>query len=132
MSLDEAKRLDMINKYVEKADQCWADAENARTICSWSIVANRMYYALVNSFRALLLKDMHPSHTHNGIKSLIGMHYVVTGKLSDAEGKLYSQMETMREKADYDCYFDATEEDINEKFEPVHQLLLHIKELLNE
>ena len=32
-------------------------------------------------------------------------------------------METMREKADYDCFFDATEMDIREKFEPTKQLI---------
>lgn len=130
MSLEDSKRQDMIDMYLEKAYICWTDAEKAKQIESWSMAANRMYYALVNAFRALLLKDQHPSHTHNGIKALIGMHYVVTGVLSVEESKLYSQMETMRERADYDCFFRATQQDVEEKFAACKDLLDHVARLV--
>lgn len=127
MSMEDSARQEMVRLYFEKAWQCWTDAEQAKQLSAWSMCANRMYYALVNAFRALLLQDQHPCHKHNGIKSLVGRYYVVTGELTDQEGKLYSQMETMREKADYDCYFNAEEQDIIEKFDAVLALLHRIE-----
>lgn len=131
MSLESENRKAMVDLYIEKADQCWGDAVKACQLEAWSMAANRLYYTLVNGFRALLIQDQHPSHKHNGIKSLVGQYYVVTGELTDAEGKLYSQLETMREKADYDCFFKATKQDIELKFEPTCALLNRIKELLS-
>lgn len=56
---------------------------------------------LINAFRGLLLADQHDVHTHAGMKSAIGQYYVLTGLLSPEDSKLFSQMETMRERADY-------------------------------
>lgn len=131
MSLESDNRKAMVELYIEKADQCWDDAEKACQIEAWSMAANRLYYSMVNAFRALLIQDQHPSHKHNGIKSLVGQYYVITGELTDAEGKLYSQLETMREKSDYDCFFKATKQDIEEKFEPTRALLNRVKEILS-
>lgn len=130
MSLDDTNRKEMIAKYLDKADLCWHEAELAKSVCAWPMTANRMYYALVNAIRALLLKDHVEAHTHAGMKAKIGQLYVLTGLLSDEQGRLFSQMETMRERADYDCYFDASEQDIEEKFIPVKQLIARIKELI--
>lgn len=64
------------------------------------------------------------------MKSAIGQYYVLTGLLSPEDSKLFSQMETMRERADYDCLFNATETDIEEKYEPTKQLIEKIKHMI--
>ena len=43
---------------------------------------------------------------------------------------LVNKMETMRERADYDVTFTATEAIINERFGQVEQMIHHIKELV--
>lgn len=130
MSLDDANRQEMIAKYLDKSNQCWKEACMAKELKAWPMTANRMYYALVNAMRALLLKDRVEAHTHAGMKAKIGQKYVLTGLLSDEQGRLFSQMETMRERADYDCFFDASEENIEEKFLPVENLIARVKELI--
>ncbi len=40
-------------------------------------------------------------------------------------------METMRERADYDATFTATEALINERFDQVEKMILHIKVLID-
>ena len=132
MSLDEERRQDMIYKYLEKSDLFWKEAVVGYEMKMWSMTANRMYYATLNAVRALLLKDNHPTHSHNGTKQLFGQYYVITGAVSAEQGKLYSQLETMRERADYDCYFNATREDIAQKFQPTKSLIDRIKQLLKE
>lgn len=130
MSLDHDARIEMIRKHLDKSLQTWYEAEAARTLRMWPMTANRMYYALVNALRALLLLDGHPTHSHAGMKSAIGQYYVLTGIFTIEEARLFSQMETMREKADYDCYFDATETDVTEKYEPTRLLIDKIKQLV--
>lgn len=130
MSLDCESRIDLIHKYLDKSNQTWEEAEAARKLGMWPMTANRMYYSLINAFRGLLLADQHDVHTHAGMKSAIGQYYVLTGLLSPEDSKLFSQMETMRERADYDCLFNATETDIEEKYEPTKQLIEKIKHMI--
>lgn len=132
MSLDNEARRDMVQKYIDKSVHTWREAEAARQLAMWPMAANRMYYSLVNALRALLLVDQHPVHTHAGMKAAIGQYYVLTNELSVAESKLFSQMETMREKADYDCYFDASQSDIDEKFEPTRLLIEKVYSMVSQ
>lgn len=70
MSLDHDARIEMIRKHLDKSLRTWYEAEAARTLRMWPMTANRMYYALVNALRALLLLDGHPTHSHAGMKVL--------------------------------------------------------------
>mgnify|MGYP003330339518 CR=1 FL=1 len=131
MSLNDEQRLDMVNKYIDMSDMMWDEAEAAYSLQKWSMTANRMYYAVLNAFRGLLLLDGHPTHSHDGVKRLVGQYYVLTEKISDSEGKLYSQLENMRNRADYDCFFRVSENDVVEKFEKSKQLINKIKKLIS-
>lgn len=64
------------------------------------------------------------------MKVRFGQEYVLTGLASDTDGKLLSQMETMRERADYDAAFTASESIINERFQLVENMICHVKELI--
>ncbi len=126
--MEEQERQDVVDKYIDKANELWHEAQCAYSMCMWSMTANRIYYSIVNALRALLLKEKHPVHTHSGMKTLFGQYYVLTGRFTPEEGKLFSQLETMREKADYDCFFTAKEDDVKTKFENAHIMLNHIIE----
>lgn len=123
MSLDNVSRDEMVRKYLDRSHQTWTEAEAAKKLCMWPMTANRMYYSLVNALRALLLTDQHPAHTHAGMKSAIGQFYVLSGELTIEESKVFSQMETLREKSDYDCYFDVTEDRVEALFVPTKMLI---------
>ena len=42
---------------------------------------------------------------------MLHQHYVRTGLLSKEDGAFYSQLQTLREKSDYNCTYNATESD---------------------
>lgn len=128
--MEDYDRLSMVNLYREKAQSCLLDADAAIASRRWNMAANRIYYALLNAVRALLICDQHPSHSHDGAKVLFGQHYVLTGEVSAEQGRLFSQMETLRERSDYNCMFEATEELINEKYEPSKDLICRIFEII--
>jgi len=130
MSLNESDRQTLINLYLKKCDEM---LEDARLNCSkgrWNTTANRLYYALFNAITALFISDGFSVSSHNGLKVRFGQEYVLTGLASDTDGKLLSQMETMRERADYDAAFTASEYIINERFQLVENMISHVKELI--
>jgi len=66
------------------------------------------------------------------MKVKFGKEYVLTGLASEEEGKLLSQMESMRERADYDATFTASKPIIKERLEAVEAMIKHIKELVKD
>lgn len=128
--MEEQERTTVVNLYLEKSDLFWREAEASRELRHWPMTANRMYHALLNAVRALLVNDSHPAHTHDGVKSLFGQYYVLTGEVSREQARLFSQMETLRNRSDYDCYFKATEDMISTYFEPVKELISRIKSII--
>lgn len=80
----------------------------------WDLVANRLYYSVFHAVTALMLMDGIRTSTHKGTSSQFGQHYVLTGKFSRADGMLYSRLQTMREKADYQNVFTMSDEQGNQ------------------
>lgn len=58
---------------------------------------------------------------------LFGQHYITTGKFLPDEGRFYSQLQTMREKADYNCNWCATEGLVMPMIEPAKSFVKKIK-----
>ena len=130
MSLREEEERDtLISLYLAKSDETLEDARFNRSQERWNAAANRLYYALFHAITALFVSDGIPVHSHSGMKICFGKEYVLTGLATDEEGKLLSQMETMRERADYDATFKATKALIDEKFVAVEKMILRMKEL---
>jgi len=130
MKLSQENRFALIAMYSEKADETMEDVQVAISAQKWSMAANRLYYALFHALTALFIKDGHPVATHLGAKMTLGMHYVKTGIITQEQGRLFSRLETLREKADYDCFFKADKDDIEMYLPQAINLHKRIKELI--
>ena len=97
----------------------------------WDNVANRLYYALFHAVSALLINDGHNVGSHRGAVGAFGQHYVTTGIFSLDEGKHYSRLQGLREKTDYNCAYNATEQDIAPKIEPTRLLIEKIEQYIS-
>ncbi len=131
MSLNQEEREALIQLYLRKSSETLEDARLCRSQSRWNTTANRLYYALFHSINALFISDGINISSHNGAKIKFGQEYVLTGLAYEWEGKLLSQMETMRERADYDATFTADEQVIYERFEKVEKMIEHITELIS-
>lgn len=110
MSLTDTERNIIVNREYEKAKLFMEQAEGNARMEYWEVVANRMYYAVFHAVSALLIKDGHKVSTHRGAVMAYGQHYVKTGIVTPDEGSLYSQLQSMREDADYNCAFKSEPE----------------------
>lgn len=131
MSLNEEQRKDLVELYWEKAMQTREEMQIAVANTLWSMAANRMYYTCFHAVSALLVLDGHPVGTHLGTKITFGKYYVKTGLAAAAEGRLYSQLESLREKSDYDILFNVSSDDVTPLLPQVDSFLATIRNLLN-
>ncbi len=62
---------------------------------------SRAYYAAYHAARALLYEKGVEPKTHEGVRRMIGLHYVMPGLLSAAKADSLAQLAYMRDTADY-------------------------------
>lgn len=132
MSLNDNERCILVDLYLRKCEETLNDAQLMFIQRRWNSTANRLYYALFNAITALFVSYGIPVGSHNGAKIRFGRDFVLKGLASTDEGKLLAQMMSMRERADYDATFTASETLINSRYPAVEQMISHIKELINQ
>lgn len=131
MGLDALNREVMIKLYWEKSVKALRVADEVVSIPDWATAANRLYYCAFYALSALFLKDGNPINSHRGAKSVLYLKYVSTGKLDNSVSSLFSKLQTLRDKADYDIIFEATEKDINDFRPQMDGFLAAIKALID-
>lgn len=123
MSLNDEERQILVNLEKEKALNTFAEMNVLQQAGLWNNIANRLYYAAFHAVSALLIHDHHNVGSHQGAVIMLHQHYVKTGVLSKEDGAFYSQLQTMREKSDYNCTYNATKSDTAPRIEQTKQFI---------
>ena len=130
MSLKEEDRRIIIEMELDKAERTFAEQQLLREGGLWNTLANRLYYSLFHAVSALLISEGHEIGTHKGAVIRFQQYFVRTQRFSVEDGRFYSQMQTMRENADYNCSYDVSEEEVLARIEPTRQLIEKIKQYI--
>ena len=107
---------------IEKSNRNLEQAIANAKLGYWDLVANRLYYSIFHAVTALMMKDGVTVKSHKGTSSQFGQYYVNTGKFLKDDGVLYSRLQSMREKADYQNTFSLTESEGSELISKVSAL----------
>ena len=130
MSLSDEERKTMVQLEMERAKRTFQEVEILKEAGLWNGVSNRLYYAVFHAISALFIHDGHQVHTHHGSHALFGQNYIKTGVLPADYGKLYNQLQTMREQSDYNCAFDANPDELKTRIEPARQMIETIEKMV--
>lgn len=130
MSLSDEERRIMVELEIERAEKITEQFETLRAQQYWDTLVNRMYYAAFHAVSALLIHNALQVHTHRGALSAFNKEFVRTGVFTVEEGHLFSKLEGLRERGDYNCFVDATEDEIVPLIEPLKALIAKIKAML--
>lgn len=118
-------RDDYIKYRFHRAEESFDEAMILADKERWNAVINRLYYSCFYSVIALLLKNNIETRTHDGARTQFGLHFIKTGKIDKAYGKLFTKLFDYRQKGDYGDMFDY-DEDI------VKPLIGQVKEFIGE
>ncbi|MDE6578839.1 MAG: HEPN domain-containing protein [Muribaculaceae bacterium] len=102
--LDEKSRNEMIVYRLEKCDEALKEADYLIAGGFYSTAVNRLYYACYYAIAALLLKNYITAQTHAGVKSMLSLHFVRTGKLNVNIAKDFFRLFDLRHNNDYDDF----------------------------
>ena len=63
---------------------------------------------------------------------MFGNYYIRTGIFASEDGRLYSDLQTMRNNSDYNCSYDATQQEIEPMIEPARLLISKVSNYIKE
>lgn len=101
---------DLIYYRINRANETLNEANALIKLEFWNAAINRLYYACFYAVNALMLKHNISAHTHSGVRQMLGLHFVKTGKISRKHAKFYTDLFDLRHTSDYDdfVFFDKT------------------------
>ncbi len=92
---------------------------------------NRSYYAIFHAIRAVNALDGFDSSKHSGVIAHFNQQYVKTGVFGKEISKIIRNASELREQADYEDFYNATEEEAAEVFGQAYQLISEIEGYLH-
>lgn len=112
MSLNDEERKLLVEFEVEKAHKLIDQFPILESAELWDTLANRVYYAVFHAVTALLIKNGLHAGSHQGVSVLFNKHFVKENLIDEKYGRLLARLENMREKSDYTCLFETTEDEV--------------------
>lgn len=132
MKLSVEERETLVSLEIKKAHETFEEIEILANANRWSGAANRLYYAVFHAVSALLIHDGFAISTHKGSHAMFHLHYVKSGIFDIEYGRLYSQLQTMREQSDYNCVYEISSDELRERIEPAKKLIALIEDRIRQ
>lgn len=95
---------DLISYRIERAFETLDEADYNAKGGYFNAAVNRLYYSCYYVASALMLRNNLHSSSHQGIKTMIGLHFVKPGILDSKYGRIYQQLFENRQSGDYEDF----------------------------
>lgn len=130
MKLSDEERIVIEGLEMEKARSFMNEADITANLELWDLVLNRLYYSLFHAATALLIHVEKSASSHKGAIVQFNKYFVKSGIIDPEMGHTYAMLQGLRERADYNCRYQAQAEDVKPLILSAKQLLTKIGELL--
>ena len=131
-NLDEQSREALVQYRLDRADETLKEVDILANESHYNAAANRLYYACYYAVSALLVANGYNAQSHVGSKTLLGLHFVSKGLLSNEYGKTFSRLFEIRHSGDYDDFVYCDKEMIDEYTPKAIEFINAIKALLDK
>ena len=129
--MDEENKKVLVSLQLEKAHHFLQQADEMYSLHHWDLAANRYYYACYHAVQGLFIaNNILTAKKHAGVVNLFSLHFVKTGIVDPSLGSFLARMMQLRQKADYNCFYDIKEEELKDYIVLSKALVNKIEELL--
>ncbi|MCQ2440698.1 MAG: HEPN domain-containing protein [Clostridia bacterium] len=120
-----------LSKYrMEKADECLSSAKHLLEIDDYSATANRSYYAVFHTIRAIMTLDGEDRKKHSGVISYFLENYIKTGIFEKKYSYVIKSAFDVRQESDYEDFFIISKSDVQEQIKNVAEFIDATKKYL--
>lgn len=128
--MEQGKIDILVHLQVEKSKRFLSQADEMVGLKHWDLAANRYYYACFHAVQALFINKGISAHTHTGINTQFSLHFVKTGLMDISYGSFLARMFQLRQKADYNCAYEISENDVREIVNLAHGFIKAVLRLI--
>lgn len=119
MSISKEHRYELVNYWLEKAEESIQSASSEIENDRLSFAINRLYYALFYSMSAILTAKGDSYSKHSGVRAALHRDFIKTGKIDKQIGRLYDELFNARHQADYTPLVEFDKEIVKEQYSDV-------------
>ena len=115
-----------------KAQNSFGVAEKLYAGGEYGYSQNRAYYALFDAIRSITAIDGFDSSKHSGVIAHFNQCYVKTGVFKKNTSNIISLASSLREKSDYEDFYEPDKEDTEHIIGSVRDFLNDVRNYLKE
>lgn len=130
--LTDEQRVDIVRYRLENALNTLEEVKSHRENGFYNTAVNRLYYACYYAASAALIAYRIEAKSHEGVRQQLGLHFVLTGKISQEQGRFYSRLYSKRTTGDYDDFINHTAQTVDELYPQAQLFVKNIEDLLND
>lgn len=130
--MDEESIKALVSYRLKRAKETLHEADILIKDKCFNAAVNRLYYACYYAVIALLVKNHITAQTHDGVKQMFGLHFIITGKIDRKYSRFYSQLFNDRMSGDYDDFLYYDEEMLSELRPKSEELITLIESIITD
>ena len=131
-SLTEEERRLLVSYRIQRAKETLAEADSLIKDGFYNAAVNRLYYACYYAVIALLVQNSIVAHTHQGVKQMFSLHFVVNNKISKQYSNFYGRLFNDRMSGDYDDFVQYDSEMMTELRPQAEEFIIIIEKELQK
>ena len=128
--LDSEARNNLVKYRMQRAFETLAEAEYSSKGDYYNTAINRLYYACFYAANALLISREIVCETHKGVRTMLSLHFIKNGILSEEHGKTFGNLFQNRQAGDYEDFVYCDEELYNSLRPRAEEFIKAIKNLI--
>jgi uncharacterized protein (UPF0332 family) len=129
--VDNYSITDLAYFRIDQARECLEASEALIDINHCKDAANRSYYCIFHSMRAVLALDGYDSKKHSGIISEFRKSYIKTGKFSVNFSETIKDAFDVRTDSDYQDFYAISKEDVQQQIDNAREFLQAVQEYID-
>ena len=120
-----------VNLRLDKARECLANAEKNVADMAFANAANRSYYCIFHSMRAVLATVGFSSKTHAGVISEFRRRYIKDGIFPKEFSDIIDSAYAVRNDSDYDDFYVVSKDAVTQQTDNAKVFLKAVEEYLS-
>lgn len=103
-TLSDSDRISLVDYRIQRALDTLKEADYNANGGYFNNAVNRLYYAAYYAASALMLANGIEANTHAGVKTMLALRFIRTGKLAPIYGKSFMSLFENRQSGDYEDF----------------------------
>jgi uncharacterized protein (UPF0332 family) len=128
--MTEEERKSIVTYRIDNAQNTLAEVLDHCERGFYNTAINRMYYACFYAASALLVANHIEAKSHEGVRQMLGKHFVLTNQIPIYLGKFYTLIFSKRSSGDYEDFINYNRQDVETLYPHAEEFVKVVKDLL--